>query len=528
MNVLPVLVGLSQSKPFDTSTQGVGSSVGEFARLLDRTLSGTTMSGGMQDGASPSSPYVSPTAGPPDNRRSSSASNQQETRQGEYGSSMGSSDSVRVRGDASDRSARPQHAESHDRASPKGDPPQKRDPAAPAGGEKSHTDKVQSDAAKAQSDTAASDARSASAKGNGVAGTKSDKKKSHSTNSTLIPGFPGAFILAGGGKNLKRAIATAVRNAARELTGSHENAAKDAAQSTSGKSGKSEKADHQSNAASSVEAAVKDLKKTGKQPKVGRTVQVELAAAGSNTPSSQAPGAANAVNTGPGLSNIQQHPANAHSTGNSGAENQNAAVTIIDLRHPGGNNNSSSNQSANQGQSNDGGNFRLFQLADGGASGTSRMNGQAGMVRTGGAPATGQSFSALTDQIVKQTGILLKNNNSGEIRLVLKPEKLGSIRIRIDMNNQNLTGRILVQNHQALKLVQQNLDSLYQALRDSGFTATALNVSVGGREGSEGKDRGRSSPLPSMRAIAGVKGFENQAPALESAGNSYSLVNLVI
>jgi flagellar hook-length control protein FliK len=207
--------------------------------------------------------------------------------------------------------------------------------------------------------------------------------------------------------------------------------------------------------------------------------------------------------------------------------NQAAGITIIDLRQANQNGDPNSNSGGSRNHSQGSGNVRLFQLADIGSNVANRLDGQTSMTQVSATPSQGRGFSALTDQIVKQTGILLKDNNSGEIRLVLKPEHLGQLRIKIDMNNNSLTGKIFVQNHDALRLVQQNLDSLARALRDSGFTTAELNVSVGGKDAGERK-RGGSSPLPSVRPVGEVKDFDNGAGAAEITGSTYSLVNLVI
>ncbi len=136
-----------------------------------------------------------------------------------------------------------------------------------------------------------------------------------------------------------------------------------------------------------------------------------------------------------------------------------------------------------------------------------------------------QSWTALSDQIVKNAGVVLRDGDAGEIRLVLKPESLGSVRIRLDLKDNLVSGKIFVENDSVRQLFQQNLDGLYQALRDGGFQTASLNVSVGGRDGGE-RGRGRHSPLPG--ALSGTASLASHVPDLDPGGSGYSLVNLVV
>lgn len=93
-------------------------------------------------------------------------------------------------------------------------------------------------------------------------------------------------------------------------------------------------------------------------------------------------------------------------------------------------------------------------------------------------------------EIVKTSGIVLRDGGEGEIRLNLKPENLGNVRIRLALHDNQVTGRIVVDNSAVREVFEQNLDNLYRAFRDSGLNASGLEVTVGGegfnrREGNE-------------------------------------------
>ncbi|WP_421622843.1 flagellar hook-length control protein FliK [Borrelia sp. MN22-0132] len=86
----------------------------------------------------------------------------------------------------------------------------------------------------------------------------------------------------------------------------------------------------------------------------------------------------------------------------------------------------------------------------------------------------------INHNIVNKAKIVLKSNNTGEIRLILKPKRLGSIRINLNLDsNNNLLGKIIVDNHNVKTLFEQNMYSISKMLNDNGFN-TSLNLSLAG------------------------------------------------
>jgi flagellar hook-length control protein FliK len=83
-------------------------------------------------------------------------------------------------------------------------------------------------------------------------------------------------------------------------------------------------------------------------------------------------------------------------------------------------------------------------------------------------------------EIVKQTKIILNDNSSGELKMVLKPERLGYVRIKINLDDNNIVGRIIVDNNNIKEIFENNMESLLRSFRESGFGNASLEVSVGG------------------------------------------------
>ncbi|MDR1933510.1 MAG: flagellar hook-length control protein FliK [Spirochaetales bacterium] len=96
-------------------------------------------------------------------------------------------------------------------------------------------------------------------------------------------------------------------------------------------------------------------------------------------------------------------------------------------------------------------------------------------------------------QIVKSARFILTDKNEGEIRLVLKPESLGEVRIRLSMQDNLIGGRIFVENESVREVFEQNMPNLSSAFRESGFEMGSMNVSVGNGGGRKNEADGFSS-----------------------------------
>jgi len=86
----------------------------------------------------------------------------------------------------------------------------------------------------------------------------------------------------------------------------------------------------------------------------------------------------------------------------------------------------------------------------------------------------------VNNKIVKQSSIILKDGGSGEIKLILRPEQLGKVRIRLNLTDNKITGQIFVDSSSVKDVFEQNLQNLERAFKESGFDTASLNVSVGG------------------------------------------------
>ena len=212
-----------------------------------------------------------------------------------------------------------------------------------------------------------------------------------------------------------------------------------------------------------------------------------------------------------------------------GRERKEPAVTVIDLRTgketPGPSVRLTEAGGADGGTGNrsDGGDSVIFIKADGNnasqGSGTQQANGQTDFAGR----FDGLLKNDLGKEIVRQTGIVVKDDGKGEIRLVLQPERLGKVRIRLDMDDNHVAARILVENNSIRQVFEQNIDHLARMFREGGFMADSLDVFVQG-DGSETGSHERRGGVPGK--LAGE--MEAMVPFVEDEIREETTVNMVV
>ncbi|MFP4163347.1 MAG: flagellar hook-length control protein FliK [Chitinispirillaceae bacterium] len=72
-----------------------------------------------------------------------------------------------------------------------------------------------------------------------------------------------------------------------------------------------------------------------------------------------------------------------------------------------------------------------------------------------------------------------------ELKIQLRPESLGEVRLNIRMENEVVFARIQVENQQVKQIIETHLQTLKDALEEQNIHAGSFSVDVGGRDGSE-------------------------------------------
>jgi len=126
-------------------------------------------------------------------------------------------------------------------------------------------------------------------------------------------------------------------------------------------------------------------------------------------------------------------------------------------------------------------------------------------------------------ELVRASNLVLKDGG-GEIRLVLKPESLGSVRIRMNVVDNAIEGRIIVDSAAIKHVFDGSVDALRRALTAEGFQTGSLQVSVGGQN-ADAEDRRRQDEAPAVRRVV-AQGFERNVPGVENVSLGDLFVNL--
>ncbi len=146
--------------------------------------------------------------------------------------------------------------------------------------------------------------------------------------------------------------------------------------------------------------------------------------------------------------------------------------------------------------------------------------GAAHEVRT---PVPSRFQQELRSEVVRHSTMILRNDGQGELRLILKPESLGQVRIRLSMNNNRIEGRIIVENSTVKDMFDSNLAHLSQAFEKEGFSSASLEVAVGHKgERREGRQEGPAG------SVHHEEEFDKNLAALDDPARETRLVNITV
>jgi flagellar protein FlbC len=100
-------------------------------------------------------------------------------------------------------------------------------------------------------------------------------------------------------------------------------------------------------------------------------------------------------------------------------------------------------------------------------------------------------------EIVQSAHIVLRDGDAGTIRLRLKPESLGNVKIELNLSDNNISGKIVVESDEAKTAFEKNMNDLADAFKQGGFDSARLEVSVGSGSGGGAQSQGGRGDAPS-------------------------------
>ena len=99
---------------------------------------------------------------------------------------------------------------------------------------------------------------------------------------------------------------------------------------------------------------------------------------------------------------------------------------------------------------------------------------------------------------------------------------MGSVRVKLSLQDNHIAGRIIVENNSVRDAVEQSLDELHRAFRESGMETGELEVSV--------QERHQNQPDPESsqnQDTKAVQSLEQSVPLLTEIELGSGLVNLL-
>ncbi|MDR2899946.1 MAG: flagellar hook-length control protein FliK [Treponema sp.] len=176
----------------------------------------------------------------------------------------------------------------------------------------------------------------------------------------------------------------------------------------------------------------------------------------------------------------------------------------------------------------------IVELRDGRSQGSER-----GLARESGNAQNFQDMlsrelhNGINTEIVRHANIVLRQNGEGLIRLTLHPESLGNIKIKLEMADNKVSGRIVFESDEAMKAFEKEIASLEKSFVDSGFDGASLEMALSGDHQNDGAGqqwRGEEArPFFSERFVASSyevpAGIDGQSGF--ARGSNFALVDIM-
>jgi len=141
--------------------------------------------------------------------------------------------------------------------------------------------------------------------------------------------------------------------------------------------------------------------------------------------------------------------------------------------------------------------------------------------------APGRDFSSVlaeqlkagwNNDIVQNAHLILKDGDQGTIRLRLHPDSLGSVKIELQLSDNNISGKIIVESQEAKSAFERNMAQLQDAFKQGGFESARLEVQVGSGNSGAAGGKGQDGPVPYWSERRGLDSLAAAVPELGQEG----------
>lgn len=123
--------------------------------------------------------------------------------------------------------------------------------------------------------------------------------------------------------------------------------------------------------------------------------------------------------------------------------------------------------------------------------------------------------------LVRNIKFIMKDNQAGEIKMVLRPESLGNVRIQLSMQENNIVGRIVVENQSVRDAFLNNMNQLNQMLKESGFEDAQIDVFVGQQDQPSQDPQDLEEEQEAWNNLRAVAALEEAVPSSSTVYEAY-------
>ena len=157
------------------------------------------------------------------------------------------------------------------------------------------------------------------------------------------------------------------------------------------------------------------------------------------------------------------------------------------------------------------------------------QNGAEGLSKADFASMLSKELETSAGDLVKTGSIVLQNNGKGSINLILHPEQLGNVKIKLELSENQVSGKIVVASREAYDAFKESISAIKEAFSASGFETGGFELAWGGSGdgGNQNQQEGRQFAQERTVNSRGMKYVDSMPDVVPAEYAGSGNVNLV-